>query len=258
MSILSRLKKNIGVEEQDKLEEDEQEEEKPKTKKKIKIQTEKKSKTGMKKPKKTEKKKSSKPKDEGEIEDEEAEERDIEDFDDEDLDEELDKEAEKELEDLLDDEEYDEYEDEEDEDEEDDEDLSKEVLKAAKKDSKEKIKGFSLKHLAGPEGELAVDVYQTAKDIVIEAAIAGIEPDEMEVFIENDTVTIKGERGGCSKDQDKSYFYQECYWGAFQRRIILPEEVDATRAKAELKKGILCIRVPKTERKKRRKIDVKE
>ena len=115
-----------------------------------------------------------------------------------------------------------------------------------------------MKKLGGPEGELAVDVYQTAKDVVIEAAIAGVDSDELEIFIESDKVTIKGERGGCAQDQDKSYFYQECYWGAFQRRIILPEEVDATRAKAELKKGILCIRIPKTERKKRRKIDVKE
>ena len=79
-----------------------------------------------------------------------------------------------------------------------------------------------------------------------------------EVFIENDTVTIRGERGEYSQEQEKSYFYQECYWGAFQRKIILPEEVDASRGTSELKKGILCVRIPKTERKKRRKINIKE
>lgn len=128
----------------------------------------------------------------------------------------------------------------------------------AEKISKVKKSSFSLKKLGGPEGELAVDVYQTAKDIVIEAAIAGVDSDELEVCIENDTVIIKGERGGCSQEEEKSYFYQECYWGAFQRKIILPEEVDASRGTAELKKGILCVRIPKTERKKRRKIDIKE
>ncbi len=127
-----------------------------------------------------------------------------------------------------------------------------------KKNSKAKKSSFSLKGLGGPEGELAVDVYQTAKDIVIEAPIAGVDADELDVSIESDTVIIKGNRKARSQEQDKNYFYQECYWGAFQRRIILPEEVDAGRAKAELKKGILQIRIPKIERKKRRKISVQE
>ena len=247
MSFLNRLRRNIGVEEaeQDK-ESDEIEEEEieiPKAKKKITVKSHKKSKPAQKEIKKTEKKKKPK-KEEEEIEDE-----DENDEEDELGEEELDDEAEKELEKLLEDEEYDDDEDEDEEEYEEDEE---------KKISQTKRTDFSLKKLAGPEGELAVDVYQTAKDIVIEAAIAGVDPDELEVYIESDTVIIKGARGECAQDKDKSYFYQECYWGAFQRRIILPEEVDAARGKAELKKGILCIRIPKTERKKRRKIDVKE
>jgi HSP20 family protein len=235
MSFLSRLKQNIGVEEE---EEDEFEEEEPK-RKKIKVEKVEKIKSAGKKIKKILKKKKQK-KEEDEIEDE------IEDEDaDESNDEELDEEAEKELEELLGDEEFEEEE-------------GEEERKETEKISETKKPDFSLKNLGGPEGELAVDVYQTAKDVVIEAAIAGIDSDQLDVFIESDTVTIKGEREGCAVDQDKSYFYQECYWGAFQRRIILPEEVDASRGKAELKKGILCIRIPKTERKKRRKIDVRE
>ena len=237
MSFLSRLKQNIGVEETEEDKEDEVEEEikKSKVKRKIKVEKAEKTKSAKEKIEKPIKKKKKKPEEE-EIEDEDVDELD---------DEELDEEAEKELEELLDEDEY-------------DEDDAGEEKEKPKKISETKIQGFSLKNLAGPEGELAVDVYQTAKDVVIEAAIAGVDSDELDIFIESDTVTIKGERGGCASDQDKSYFYQECYWGAFQRRIILPEEVDASRAKAELKKGILCIRIPKTERKKRRKIDVKE
>jgi HSP20 family protein len=232
MSFLSRLKQNIGVEEE---EGDELEEEEPK-RKKIKVEKVETIKSAGKKIKKILKKKKQK-KEEEEIEDEDADESN---------DEELDEEAEKELEELLGDEEFEEEEE------------GEEERKETEKISKTKKPDFSLKNLGNPEGELAVDVYQTAKDIVIEAAIAGIDSDKLDVFIESDTVTIKGEREGCAVDQDKSYFYQECYWGAFQRRIILPEEVDASRGKAELKKGILCIRIPKTERKKRRKIDVKE
>ena len=220
----------MGVEKAEQDEDDLEEEEKPKTKKKIKVQKAEKSELAKKKIKKIVKKKKRNEEKEIEDEDEDEDEDELED-------EELDAEAERELEELLDEEEVEELEE---------------------KESKAKKPDFSLKNLGGPEGELAVDVYQTAKDVVIEAAIAGVDSDEIEIFIESDTVTIKGERGGCTQDQDKSYFYQECYWGAFQRRIILPEEVDATHAKAELKKGILCIRVPKTERKKRRKIDVRE
>jgi HSP20 family protein len=234
MSFLSRLKQNIGVEE-DGEDEFEKEEEAPK-RKRIKVQKVETIKSAGKKIRKVLRKKKQK-REEEEIEDEDVDEED---------DEELDEEAEKELEELLDEDEYDE------------EDAGEEEEEETQKISKAKKPDFSLKNLGGPEGELAVDVYQTAKDVVIEAAIAGVDSDELDIFIESDTVTIKGERGGCASDQDKSYFYQECYWGAFQRRIILPEEVDATRAKAELKKGILCIRIPKTERKKRRKIDVKE
>ena len=240
MSFLSRLKQNIGVEEEEDDDELEEEEtETPKIRKKIKIRKAKTSKSLKAKIKKIAKKK--KRKDEEETEGQDADE--------------LDDEAEKELEELLDDEELEE--DEDDDEEEEDEDESEDG-EEPEKVSKTKKPDFSLKNLGGPEGELAVDVYQTAKDVVIEAAIAGVDSDELDIFIESDTVTIKGERSGCAIDHDKSYFYQECYWGAFQRRIILPEEVDASRAKAELKKGILCIRIPKTERKKRRKIDVRE
>ena len=240
MSFLSRLKRNIGVEEtkEDKDDGFEDETEKPKIRKKIKVEKAEKSELAKKKIKKSAKKK--KPKEEEK--EEETEDQDVD---------ELDDEAEKELEELLDEDEYEEENEDGEKDEEDDGEEEEEI-------SKTKTQGFSLRNLGGPEGELAVDVYQTAKDVVIEAAIAGVDSDELEVFIESDKVTVKGERGVCTQDKDKSYFYQECYWGAFQRRIILPEEVDASRAKAELKKGILCIRIPKTERKKRRKIDVKE
>ena len=108
-----------------------------------------------------------------------------------------------------------------------------------------------------PEGELAVDVYQADGEIVIQSTIAGIKPEDLDISIENDVVTITGERKNQTEEKGKNYFYQECYWGAFSRQIILPEEVDPSRAEATMKEGVFTLRIPIVERKKIRKIKVR-
>jgi len=108
-----------------------------------------------------------------------------------------------------------------------------------------------------PEGELTVDVYQTDKEIVIQSAIAGIEPEDLDISIEKDMVTIKGKREKQFEEKEKNYFYQECYWGRFSRKIILPAEVNSSKINASMKNGILTIRIPKIEGKKKTKISVK-
>jgi HSP20 family protein len=108
------------------------------------------------------------------------------------------------------------------------------------------------------EGELTVDVYQTDKEIVIQSAIAGVETENIDVFIENDLVSIKGNRVKPCDDEEKSYFYEECYWGPFSREIILPAEVDPSRINATMKQGILTIKIPKIERERKRKVNIVE
>lgn len=108
-----------------------------------------------------------------------------------------------------------------------------------------------------PEGELAVDVYETGDDIIVQATIAGVGPDDLDVSIENDVVTITGERTNTEEEKGQNYFFQECFWGAFSRQIILPSEVDGSRAEAGMKNGIFTLRIPKIERKKLRKIKVR-
>ncbi len=108
------------------------------------------------------------------------------------------------------------------------------------------------------EGELMVDVYQTKNNLVIQSAIAGIKPENLEVSIENDALIIKGVRKKIEGEEEKNYFYQECYWGSFSRQIILPVEVDPSRAEAVMNQGVLTIRIPKIEREKKRKITIKE
>ena len=58
--------------------------------------------------------------------------------------------------------------------------------------------------------------------------------------------------------EGKKYFYQECYWGSFMRKVILPEEVDAGKAKATIKEGILTLSMPKIHRKTKKKITVEQ
>jgi len=116
---------------------------------------------------------------------------------------------------------------------------------------------FALKKLGGQEGQLAVDVYQTDTELVIQSAIAGIKTEDLDISIESDSVIIRSIREYPPEKGEKNYFYQECYWGPFSRQIILPEETDSGRAEASMKEGILTIRIPKIERKEKRKILVK-
>lgn len=106
------------------------------------------------------------------------------------------------------------------------------------------------------EGQLTVDVYQTDTEIVIKSTIAGVDANDLDVNITNDMVTIKGKREDCVEKEAKDYYYQECYWGSFSRSIILPVDIEAEKAEAGLKNGILTIRLPKAEKVKTKKIKV--
>ncbi|HEB46809.1 MAG TPA: Hsp20/alpha crystallin family protein, partial [Candidatus Nealsonbacteria bacterium] len=108
------------------------------------------------------------------------------------------------------------------------------------------------------EGQLAIDVYQTDSYIVIQAPIAGIRKEDLDISIENDVVIIRGDRKKPSEAEEKKYFYQECYWGPFSREIILPDEGDPSRAEASMKEGILTLKIPRIQREKTRKIKIKE
>jgi HSP20 family protein len=106
------------------------------------------------------------------------------------------------------------------------------------------------------EGQLAVNVYQTDNDLVLQAAIAGIKVEDIDVVIEDDVITIKGNRSN-PLDEKGDYFIEECYWGPFSRKVILPVEVETSRADAAMKDGILTIRIPKIQREKKKRLTVK-
>lgn len=107
------------------------------------------------------------------------------------------------------------------------------------------------------EGQLAVDVYQTPADIVIKSTIAGVKPEDLDIAITSDMVTIRGRRESDDNLEDDDYFYHECYWGPFSRSIILPADVQTEKSLATLKNGVLTIKLPKLEKIKTQKIEVK-
>ena len=107
------------------------------------------------------------------------------------------------------------------------------------------------------EGQLTIDVYQTENDIVIKSTIAGVKPEDLDVSINNDMITIHGERRRDEEVSEENYYYQECYWGGFSRSVILPIDVLPDKIEASMKNGILTIRMPKADNTRSKKIQVR-
>ncbi len=108
------------------------------------------------------------------------------------------------------------------------------------------------------EGQLSVDVYGTEDDIVVVSTIAGVKPENVDISINNDMLTIRGERSQEKEEKTEDYYYQECYWGGFSRSIILPVEIESDKVSANLKNGVLTIRLPRAKKQKSISIHVKE
>ncbi len=106
------------------------------------------------------------------------------------------------------------------------------------------------------EGQLTIDMYQTKDNVIIKSTIAGVRPEDIDVTIANDMVTIRGERRRDFDASSEDYFYQECYWGSFSRSVVLPVDVDIENVSADLKDGILTVILPKAAKSKAKKIKV--
>ena len=112
---------------------------------------------------------------------------------------------------------------------------------------------------AGP----AIDMYQTGDEVVVRAAIPGIKPEEVQINVTGDVLTIRGEmkkeeeKTSSSQGKDRSWQIREHRWGAFERSVRLPGGVVADKAKAEFENGILNISLPKSEEVRPKTITVK-
>ena len=107
------------------------------------------------------------------------------------------------------------------------------------------------------EGQLPVDVHQTAGDIIIRAFVAGVRADELSISISRDMVEIEGSRMERDQVVGPDYFTRELFWGSFSRTIMLPQEVDVDSSSASAKDGLLTIILPKLDKAKQTKLRVK-
>ena|SRR3972149_2060518 len=104
---------------------------------------------------------------------------------------------------------------------------------------------------------LAVDMIETKDDVIVKASAPGIKPDDLDISVTGDLLTLKGEVKTEEKIEKGSYIRQERRYGVFERTLSLPTSVVADQAKAEFEHGVLTLTLPKAEEVKPRSIKVK-
>lgn len=108
----------------------------------------------------------------------------------------------------------------------------------------------------GAAAALPVDMYETDDQIVVKASVPGIKPEELEVTITGDLLTIKGELKSEEKVEKQSYFRQERRFGSFCRQVGLPAGINSDKAKATFENGVLTLEMPKAEEAKSKTVKV--
>ena len=104
---------------------------------------------------------------------------------------------------------------------------------------------------------MPIDMYQTDHEVVVKAALPGIQADEVQINVADDILTIKGEMKQAEEKKDKAWHIREQRWGAFERSVMLPTNVKADQARADFENGILTITLPKSEQSKPKTITIK-
>jgi len=107
------------------------------------------------------------------------------------------------------------------------------------------------------DGQLAIDVYQDEDYVVIKSIVGGIRPEDLDLSVTSDMVTIRGSRERAEEVAEENYYYQECFWGSFSRSVILPCDIMIDKVEASMKNGILTIKMPKVEKNSATKIQVR-
>lgn len=123
------------------------------------------------------------------------------------------------------------------------------------------FRGFELEPFRGRFGTFSpsIDVKESDKDISVTAELPGLDDKDIDVSLSRDSLTIKGEKKEEKEEKGKDYYRMERSFGSFSRTIPLPAEVNVDKVKAEFKKGLLTVTLPKTEKalKEKKKITVK-
>ncbi len=108
-----------------------------------------------------------------------------------------------------------------------------------------------------PAGQLAVDVYETNDKLIVKARVAGVDRNDLDVSISDNTLTIRGTLTSGEEVDAENYHIQECYWGEFSRTVTLPVAVKEDEIDAVLKDGVLTITFAKVKQDTVKKIEIK-
>ena len=105
-------------------------------------------------------------------------------------------------------------------------------------------------------GELSVDMYKVSNAIIIKTMIAGIKKSEIDITLTRDQIRIEGSRYNQPEGSVEESYYEELYWGAFERVIELPEEVDIELAEAREEHGLLTLILPLIDRERQARLKI--
>jgi HSP20 family protein len=106
------------------------------------------------------------------------------------------------------------------------------------------------------ESYFPLDLYETDEAIVAKATLPGVRPEDVEITITGETLTIRGESKGEEEEKKRNYYRQESWRGSFARSIALPSQVEADKAEAVFENGVLKLTIPKAEAAKPKTIKV--
>jgi HSP20 family protein len=106
-------------------------------------------------------------------------------------------------------------------------------------------------------GEFPLDVYQTENEVVVKAALPGVKPEELDITLADNTLTIKGEHKEEQEAEENEYLYRERYYGTFSRSVAMPVKVDSNKAEATFEEGVLTLTLPKAEEIKPKQLKIK-
>jgi len=109
----------------------------------------------------------------------------------------------------------------------------------------------------GSGGTTPIDMYHTDNEVVVKAALPGVKPEEVDITITANTLTIKGENKVEKEIKREDYLYQEHRYGTFGRSVALPSGLDSDKVEASFENGILTLTIPKSEQVKPKQIKVK-
>ena len=111
--------------------------------------------------------------------------------------------------------------------------------------------------LLGDEAQPPIDMFQSPSEVVVKATLPGVKPDDVEITITGDTLTIKGATKATEEVKRDDYLYHEHRYGAFSRSVTLPSALQSEKAEATFENGILTLTIPRAEEMKPKTIKVK-